>query len=60
MRAIACVVALTGIIGSVHAQAPAYSSRPITFVVASAPGGTTDFTARLLADLLSKDFKQME
>jgi tripartite-type tricarboxylate transporter receptor subunit TctC len=41
----------------VHAQ-QAYPSRAVTLIVASAPGGTTDFTARLLADPLSRALKQ--
>lgn len=40
------------------AQAPAYPSRPITLIVPSSPGGTTDLAARLLEDPLSKALGQ--
>ncbi len=40
-----------------HAQEK-YPSRPITLVVPSAPGGTTDFTARLIGDALARALGQ--
>jgi tripartite-type tricarboxylate transporter receptor subunit TctC len=41
----------------VHAQGK-FPQRPITLVVPTAPGGSTDFTARLIAEPLSKVFGQ--
>lgn len=43
---------LLTLIGAAHAQAR-FPDRPITLVVPSAPGGTTDFTARLVSDQLA-------
>lgn len=43
--------------GSLFAQGK-YPDRPITLVVPTAPGGTTDFTARLIADPLSRALGQ--
>ncbi|MGL4636113.1 MAG: Bug family tripartite tricarboxylate transporter substrate binding protein [Beijerinckiaceae bacterium] len=35
-----------------------YPNRPVTIVVPAAPGGTTDFTARLLGDFLGRSMGQ--
>lgn len=48
---------LTTMTGTLQAQSK-YPDRPITLVVPSAPGGTTDFTARLVAEQLSKALGQ--
>src|SRR4029078_8613232 len=57
MALTAAAVALLGLAGLAQAQS-GYPSRPVTLIVASAPGGTTDFTARLLADPPTKALKQ--
>ena len=47
-----------GVAGTTWAQAPKYPQRPVTLVVPTAPGGSTDFTARLITEPLSRALGQ--
>jgi tripartite-type tricarboxylate transporter receptor subunit TctC len=55
-RLFAIGAGLAGLLGSAVAQD--YPARPVTIVVPSAPGGTTDFSARLISDHLGKLLNQ--
>jgi tripartite-type tricarboxylate transporter receptor subunit TctC len=53
LAAAAAVVCATGALAQTK-----YPDHPVTLVVPSAPGGTTDFTARLIADGLARALGQ--
>ncbi len=44
--------------GAAHAAEPAYPVRPVRIIVPQSPGGTTDFTARLIGPKLGERFGQ--
>ncbi len=53
MKRMTFAVAVLGVCMAQAAQAQTYPTKAITFVVPSAPGGTTDFTARILGTPLA-------
>lgn len=54
MQAAKILAAITLAFGLSAAHADTWPSRPITMVVPSAPGGSTDISARLVGDALSR------
>ena len=56
--AIAAAVAIVGLTGSAHAQAPGGDTRAITLVVPIAAGGGVDAIGRLMAEKLQERLKQ--
>jgi tripartite-type tricarboxylate transporter receptor subunit TctC len=57
-RAALAFLPLALLAGSALAQGPAFPSKPVTLIVGSAPGGTTDIAARMLAEPLGKALGQ--
>lgn len=55
---IASIAIVGGILNSSSVKAQQYPTRPIKLVVAFAPGGTTDFAARLIAERAGAILKQ--
>jgi tripartite-type tricarboxylate transporter receptor subunit TctC len=58
VRRILATAALANVVGFVHAQAPAYPSKPIRMIIALAPGGGVDTTGRLIGHRLSEVWGQ--
>jgi tripartite-type tricarboxylate transporter receptor subunit TctC len=58
MQTAKILAAITLALGLSAAHADTWPSRPITMIVPSAPGGSTDISARLIGDALSKALGQ--
>ena len=59
LRALALALAAATIACAGSAGAQDYPSRPVRFIVGFAPGGTADFTARLIADRMQGTLGQV-
>jgi len=57
LLAVTVAAAALGAGGAAHAQAD-WPTKPVKIVVPFAPGGTTDLTARIVAEELTKTYKQ--
>lgn len=57
-RALLSLLAAACLLGSTAACADAWPSRPITLIVSFEPGGSTDISARAVAQALSVELKQ--
>ena len=58
LKALSLVVLATLATSGVHAQTPAYPTKPIRLIVPFAPGGASDQTARLISEPMSKELGQ--
>jgi tripartite-type tricarboxylate transporter receptor subunit TctC len=58
LRPLLLLLPLAVLAGAVHAQPSTYPTKTITMIVGSAPGGTTDISARMMAEPLGKALGQ--
>lgn len=54
MRVLSALTGVLALVATLPAAAQNLSDKPITMIVGASPGGSTDFSARLLAEPLSK------
>jgi tripartite-type tricarboxylate transporter receptor subunit TctC len=58
MRRRICVAALALVLGLPHGVTAAYPDKPITLIIPFPPGGSTGYTAKVLAEEMEKILKQ--
>ena len=58
VRAFSCVDRCAVVLASAQAAAQSYPTKPIRFIVASAPGGSADFIARTFAQKITENWRQ--